>query len=727
MSVQENVLQRGSGLNYQSTKPIASKSHMEVQVHEPIAGIWTVVGIKNYDLITNACVFNADFDLSIYDLVNVRVGDTPNDLATQPSDIGTVVGIEDEIVIVAGIADEAVTVAGIRDEVVLTASMETEIKDVTSEPLRQSIIDGGSNANRAEVAADASEASYQRSLDVEVAVVAQGDVAEDYSGEAEASKLSADSWANAPRATDVIAYTWNPTTDLIEQTPIPNARSSFHWQEIAKLASGGLTYQGLWDVVDCSEPPTPTPSAGELANGYFYIVNSASGDSTGCPNVGVGDWLVWSGDLVGDGTVEGGWGLVNWSFAWNAISDVTVNGLPTANGQDLLPTTGGTMSGNIVMGDGITQAVIQTKTSDNGHAYKMFMRADGSIATLLDYNELTNSFAIQIRDLDGNTILSTITIGSNGNVSTTATAPSEANNFTRKDYVDDFHGLGSELPLDVDFNLFQANRTHHQGHTGGVLTNAPVGLTSNARYILSVAVASTGEQSDLVQIIYGQDQSAQGKMWIRNKQDTTWMTWIEIANASKVLLLSGGTMTGVLNMSAVLAMNDNEDILLRDSSNISKFIISGVDTETYFATYDDAGNWVGQTMAFNRAGGVNFPTAIPRVTPQQGTDVSELTRRDYVDGISIGVNQTWQDVTLSRAVDTDYVNDTGKPIQISVTMQQLGTGSYILLLVDGVSVIDEQGNNTYESRKVISAIIPSGATYRINVTTANILLWSELR
>jgi len=441
MAVQENVLLRGIGLTYPSTKPIASKTHMEVQVHEPIADAWTIVSVEEYDLITNSCVFNVDYDLSAYDLINVRVGDTPNDLATQPSDIGTVSGIADEVVIVSGIADEVVTVANIETEVVATAGMETQIRDITTEPLRQSILDAEGNATSAAQSASDAEDTYQATLLVEPEVVAQGatqeqrvidegdtqaarlaadvDEAEDSAGEALASELSSDSWANAPRDTDVIDYTWNPITNLIEQVAIPNARSSFHWQEIAKLASGGLTYTGIWDVVDCSEPPTPTPAVGEVANGFFYIVGTVSGDSTGCPNVGVGDWLVWSGDLAGDGTVEGAWGLVNWSFAWNAISDVTVNGSPTANGQDLLPTTGGTMSGNINLDNNINLMVKEV-----GGTARNAVRMSATDRILVGDANTTLALSGSSASFEG--VLPT----------TDQPQGSGANELTRKDYVD---------------------------------------------------------------------------------------------------------------------------------------------------------------------------------------------------------------------------------------------------------------------------------------------------
>ncbi|RLB72328.1 MAG: hypothetical protein DRH06_11565 [Deltaproteobacteria bacterium] len=327
MGVQEMVLIRGAGVTYLTTKPIPSKSHMEVQVHDPLAvepDSWTIVSVTDYDLIANACVFNADYNLSPYDLVNVRVADTPNELVTTPTEIGTIVGIEDEIVIVAGLEDEILEVVAMKPDIEDIVSIQANIVDVSTDPLRQSILDGYDNATKAENEATASAVSAEESLD--------------HAGESLAGELTSESWSSAPRDTDVTQFTWNSTTDTMEEAPIVNGRSSYHWQEMAKLVASGLSFQGTWNAVDCSLPPTPTPPAGDVANGYFFIVASSTGDTTLCPDMNAGDWLVWSGDLTGDTVVEGNWNLINWTFAWDAISDVTVNGLPTVNGDDLVST-----------------------------------------------------------------------------------------------------------------------------------------------------------------------------------------------------------------------------------------------------------------------------------------------------------------------------------------------------------------------------------------------------
>ena len=65
------------------------------------------------------------------------------------------------------------------------------------------------------------------------------------------------------------------------------------------------------------------------------------------------------------------WNDTSWdrapaSIDWSVIHGVTVNGNPTANGQDLLPTTGGTMSGDLTIGDGTNANRIKVLSSGVG-------------------------------------------------------------------------------------------------------------------------------------------------------------------------------------------------------------------------------------------------------------------------------------------------------------------------------------------------------------------------
>lgn len=91
----------------------------------------------------------------------------------------------------------------------------------------------------------------------------------------------------------------------------------------------------------------------------------------------------------------------------------------------------------------------------------------------------------------------------------------------------------------------------------------------------------------------------------------------------------------------------------------------------------------------------------------------------------IGVNQTWQDVSASRANTTNYVNNTGKPIMVNVQYNQTGNNG-AALLVDSVTV-SQGAQQGVATGNMVSAIVPNGSTYRLNAGTNGFIIWAELR
>lgn len=89
--------------------------------------------------------------------------------------------------------------------------------------------------------------------------------------------------------------------------------------------------------------------------------------------------------------------------------------------------------------------------------------------------------------------------------------------------------------------------------------------------------------------------------------------------------------------------------------------------------------------------------------------------------MGIGVGQTWQDVTGSRARGTNYTNTTGRPIMVNI-MWPGASGSAPHLSVDGVQVGLVTGGSNAGS---VSGIVPAGSVYRVN--GKNFSAWSELR
>jgi hypothetical protein len=97
----------------------------------------------------------------------------------------------------------------------------------------------------------------------------------------------------------------------------------------------------------------------------------------------------------------------------------------------------------------------------------------------------------------------------------------------------------------------------------------------------------------------------------------------------------------------------------------------------------------------------------------------------------VGVGQTWQNMTASRALDVTYTNSTGKPIMVIVRGSSSNTvDSYSsLYLTVGSTVCAAQ---TVTSRgsvlsNHVSAIVPNNTTYSCAGAVANLEVWSELR
>jgi hypothetical protein len=86
---------------------------------------------------------------------------------------------------------------------------------------------------------------------------------------------------------------------------------------------------------------------------------------------------------------------------------------------------------------------------------------------------------------------------------------------------------------------------------------------------------------------------------------------------------------------------------------------------------------------------------------------------------SLGMGQTWQNVTGSRAFGTTYYNTTGRPIQIN--MQSTSGTANLSLTVNGTALGVQSA--------FISGhwIIPVGASYSVSATVGTAAVWNELR
>lgn len=129
-----------------------------------------------------------------------------------------------------------------------------------------------------------------------------------------------------------------------------------------------------------------------------------------------------------------------------------------------------------------------------------------------------------------------------------------------------------------------------------------------------------------------------------------------------------------------------------------------------YAKKDD----IPQTATETKAGIVKLKNSI--TGSLSDTAVSEKAAKEYVDkNASIGIGQTWQDVTSERHTGVTYTNTTGRPIFISVYMNSNAQGgsSAVEIFVDGKFVGGQYAGRMGGITAFLSAraIVPPGSTY----------------
>jgi hypothetical protein len=93
----------------------------------------------------------------------------------------------------------------------------------------------------------------------------------------------------------------------------------------------------------------------------------------------------------------------------------------------------------------------------------------------------------------------------------------------------------------------------------------------------------------------------------------------------------------------------------------------------------------------------------------------------------IGLSQTTQVLTESRALNVTYTNSTGRPIVVYVSVANSVSSPVMLNQIDGVTIYGAASPtaNTWFS---MTLIVPIGSTYLINMNgTPTLQYWVETR
>lgn len=106
-----------------------------------------------------------------------------------------------------------------------------------------------------------------------------------------------------------------------------------------------------------------------------------------------------------------------------------------------------------------------------------------------------------------------------------------------------------------------------------------------------------------------------------------------------------------------------------------------------------------------------------------------ITQADLTTAIlPLGVGQTWVNATSIRALNTVYINDTGRPIQVCISASTSNTSGVTGFNVGGVVVFNTGwGAITSGNLPVtMSAVVPAGSSYQYT-GNINFTHWAELR
>lgn len=106
--------------------------------------------------------------------------------------------------------------------------------------------------------------------------------------------------------------------------------------------------------------------------------------------------------------------------------------------------------------------------------------------------------------------------------------------------------------------------------------------------------------------------------------------------------------------------------------------------------------------------------------------VTSLKAKQLNEAKNLGLVQTWQDVTGSRAAATTYTNSTGRPIQIAIYAGATSGGT-ITLTIAGVQVGQHTNGSAILNTGQVVGIVPNGATYSITLSGWALTAWRELR
>ena len=103
-------------------------------------------------------------------------------------------------------------------------------------------------------------------------------------------------------------------------------------------------------------------------------------------------------------------------------------------------------------------------------------------------------------------------------------------------------------------------------------------------------------------------------------------------------------------------------------------------------------------------------------TAALGTSTTQVSTTAFATSQDLGVGQTWQNLTSSRAFGGVYTNATAKPIFVAVGASVAANLTVAVAGAAGAAM-----------PYVAHFIVPTGATYSVTTSAGTVFAWNELR
>lgn len=198
----------------------------------------------------------------------------------------------------------------------------------------------------------------------------------------------------------------------------------------------------------------------------------------------------------------------------------------------------------------------------------------------------------------------------------------------------------------------------------------------------------------------------------RNHDNTAWVTLFRYTVATKIMeaVNNGTNLTTALALKANLASPTFTGTVVLPSTTSIGTITNTELSYIYGVTSNIQTQFTGKQATL--VSGTNIKTINSNSILGSGdivinAGISLATANSY----DIGVGQTWQDVTASRAMNTTYTNNSGKPISVSVRGTASGNSGTLFLYINNILMCANSASPWF----AVSAtgIVPNGNTYKV--------------